>query len=275
MKKLLLLILLIFISSPVLYAKDLEIEQTKPLETVHYVYSIDDEEDNLETHDTNQTSEDYLNGEIELKGSVIYNEGAQYAQEIELDKTVQKPQIILKTSNMIIPIKDEKIKASALDIYARSAIASANVIRGEEYIVAPIWSYIREQTGNFSYGTIYSSYIDTAQLQSTMNLYTRYDFKYFAITGAIGTNESNFEGVMDQKTSQISPEIKLSKSFVIRDTIQAYVNENYKKNRISIIYTPQWEKYPDILRFELGLTHTYYGSGRLRSAVEFSTIIRF
>ena len=142
-------------------------------------------------------------------------------------------------------------------------------------MIAPVWSSISEQMGKFSYGTIYSSGIDSCQLQTTMNIYTRYDFKHFAITGAVGTNESKVEGTRDQGTLQFAPEIQLSKSFAVRDTVQAYVNQDYKKNRISIIYTPQWKNHPDILRFELGLSNTYYSGGKVKSAIEFSTKIRF
>lgn len=272
MKRIGLLLCLILFCMPVF---SMEIEQTEPIQSIHHVISLDEDEPTLENQEKKEYDDLCFPSEMELKGSVIYNEGSQHIKEIELDKTVEKPHINLKTSQMIIPVKDEKIKTTGLDMFARSAISSATVIKGEEYMVAPVWSYITEQTGNFSYGTIYSSGIDTAQLQTTLNIYTRYDFKYFALTGAVGTNESNVEGTMDQKTIQFSPEIKLSKSFVIRDTIQAYVNENYKKNKISIIYTPQWKNHPDILRFELGLSHTYYGGGRTRSAVEFSTKIRF
>lgn len=276
MKKILLLLLfIIFISSQTLFAKDIEIEQAKPIESVHFVYNIEDEDTTIENHNTNVEHINYLENELELKGSVIYNESAQYTKEIELDDKIEKPHINLKTPLMVIPVKDEKIKTNALDIYARSAIGSASIVRGEEYIVTPVWSYIQEKTGNFSYGTVYSSGLDTAQLQTSMNIYTRYDFKHFAITGAVGTNERNIEGGTDEKIIQFAPEIKISKSFVIRDTIQAYVNETYKKNIISIIYTPQWGKYPDILRFELGISHTYYGGGHIRSAVEFSTKVRF
>lgn len=271
MRKICVLLLFILFISPV---HSMEIEQTEPLQTIHHVIPLEEDDETIENHIENSYEDMVFPGEVELKGNVIYNEGSQYLEEIELDKTVEKPHINLKTSQMIIPVKDEKIKTSGLDIFARSAISSASRITGEEYLVKPVWSYIEEQNGKFSYGTIYSSGIDTAQLQSTMNLYTRYDFKYFAIMGAVGTNESNVEWSRDEKTIQISPEIKLSKSFVIRDTVQAYVNETYKKNKISIIYTPQWKKHPDIFRFELGLSHTYYTGGKVRSAVEFSTRIR-
>lgn len=275
MKRVILSLALIFLCTYAAYSKDLEIEQTAPLQTIQHVYTIDDEEVTIDNHNGEQSDEDYLKNEVELKGTVIYNEGAKQLEAIELDSNIQKPHINLKTSNMIIPVKDEKIKTIGLERYAKSAISMATRVTGEEYLIKPVWSYIEEQTGNFSYGTIYSSGLDSAQLQTTMNLYTRYDFKYFAITGAVATNESNVEGTKDEKIIQFAPEIKLSKSFVIRDTVQAYVNEDCKKNKISIIYTPQWAKYPDILRFELGFSHTYYGGGRTRSALEFSTRIRF
>ncbi len=275
MKRVILSLALIFLCTYAAYSKDLEIEQAAPLQTIQHVYSIDNEDVTIDNHNGEQYDEDYLKNEVELKGTVIYNEGAKQLEAIELDSNIQKPHINLKTSNMIIPVKDEKIKTIGLERYAKSAISMATRVTGEEYLIKPVWSYIEEQTGNFSYGTIYSSGLDSAQLQTTMNLYTRYDFKYFAITGAVATNESNVEGTKDEKIIQFAPEIKLSKSFVIRDTVQAYVNENYKKNKISIIYTPQWEKHPDILRFELGFSHTYYGGGRTRSALEFSTKIRF
>ena len=276
MKNWCLLLTLIFFAVPVLYAQELDIEQAEPIQSIRHVYQIDDEDDTtIDNHEEKQYSGDYLNTEVELKGTVIYNEGLKHLEEIELDETVEKPHINLKTAHMVIPVKDEKIKATGLDIYARSAISLATRVTGEEYIVKPAWSYIQEQTGNFSYGTLYSSGLDTAQLQTTMNIYTRYDFKHFAFTGAVGTNESNVEGTKDERIIQFAPEIKISKSFVIRDTVQAYVNEDYKKNKISIIYTPQWQQNPDILRFELGFSNTYYTGGRTRSAVEFSTRIRF
>lgn len=253
--------------------ENIEISQPEPMKSIHYVISLDDEDEET-IEEKEEEYDDFYFNEVELKGTVIYNEGVEHAKEIELEKITDKPSINLKKSNMIIPVKDENIYSKGIDIYNRRAISTATRLTGEEYFVAPVWSYITEQTGNFSYGTYYLSELDTTQLQSTLNIYTRYDFKHFAITGAVGTNESNVEGTVDQKTVQIAPEIKLSKSFVIRDTIQAYVNETYKKNKISIIYTPQIKNNPDLLRFELGFSNTYNYGEKIRSAIEFSTRIR-
>ena len=272
MKHLLLAVTILFIGLPV-FSGSVEIEQTEPPKTVQYVFHLDDEDTTIDTHNQEECDDSFLEHELELKGSVIYTEGEHHIDEIVLDENIKKPHINLKTSNMVIPVKTEPVKPTIF-INDRSALSNASRLTGEEYIIAPVYSYITEQTGNFSYGTIYSSGIDSCQLQSTLNLYTRYDFKYFALTGAVGTNESNVEGTSDRKTIEFAPEIKLSKSFVIRDTVKAYVNETYRKNKISIIYTPQWKKHPDILRFELGLTHTYYTGGKVNSAIEFSTRIR-
>ena len=171
MKRLLLLLSFLVLCLPV---HAIEIEQPQAIETVHHVIPLDDEKETIETHGVEPECDDlYFPNEVELKGSVIYNEGVNHAKEIELDKTVEKPHIILKTSNMVIPVKDEKIRTTGLDIYNRSAIATATRVTGEEYSIRPVWSNVAEQTGNFSYGTIYSSGIDTCQLQTTMNIYTR------------------------------------------------------------------------------------------------------
>ena len=60
---------------------------------------------------------------------------------LKLEKTVEKPHINLKTSNMIIPVRDEKIHTTGLDIYNRSAISTATRVTGEEYSIRPVWSY--------------------------------------------------------------------------------------------------------------------------------------
>lgn len=255
-------------------AFSLEIEQPKAIQTIHQVIPQEDVKTLEDVHTEEQPDDFQFPNEVELKGSVIYNEGAK-VKEIELDKTVQKPEINLKTKHMIIPVKN-----SGPSIYddkylnQRNALATATRVTGEEYMIAPVWQQVNEQLGNFSYGTLYTSGLDDSQLQSTMNVYTRYDFKHFAITGYVGANERNTDMDKDTQTIQIAPEIKLSKSFVIRDTVQAYVNQAYKKNKVSIIYTPKIKDQYDILRLELGFTQTYYESGQSKSAIEFSTKIR-
>lgn len=251
-------------------AQAIEIESPKAVESIHHVVP----EKSIQTIDSHMEEHvDYCSQEIELKGSVIYNEGVNAIPEVELENVV-KPKIRLKTANMIIPIT-EKAPKKPVEVMmpSRSALSEATRLKGEDYCLVPVWSMVKESMGNFSYGTEYFSYVDTAQLETTMNIYTRYDFKRFAITCGVGTNEKRAQGTNDN-IMKLAPEIKLSKSFVIRDTVQAYVNNDVKKNKISIIYTPQIKNHEDMLRFELGISNSFYAGGRTNSAVEFSTKIR-
>ena len=267
MKRYLLLFFILFL--PTGFASAIEIDAPKAVETINHVVPVQQQTINTELDE----HEDYYTTEVELKGSVIYNEGVNSIPEVELQDVV-KPKIKLKTANMIIPVNEKHSKSqSVIPIPSRSAFADATRLKGEDYCLIPVWSLVKESMGNFTYGTEYFTCVDTAQLETTMNLYTRYDFKYFAITGGVGTNEKRAQG-MNDNIVKFAPEIKLSKSFVIRDTVQAYVNNNVKKNRISIIYTPQIKNHPDVLRFELGFSNSFYAGGRVDSAVEFSTKIR-
>ena len=265
MKKFVLSILLCFsIFSPVIAV---DIEQNQAVQTFHY--AIPDEECTIDNH--KEATEEPFPSELELRGSVIYDESS--SAEIDLDKNVVKPKIRLKKAGTVTtPIKKD-VYSSQIQMPEKSALSNASRYISEEYSIKPIWSYVREQIGNFSYGTEYSTFIDTTEFQTSMNLYTRYDFKHFAITGSVGKTEKNIQGVNDS-VIKIAPEIKLSKSFVIRDTVQAYVNTPVKKNRVSIIYTPQWQKNPDTIRIELGVTNSYYTGGRVNSAIEFMTRIK-
>lgn len=266
MKKFILLISFCFIF--VLPVFSIEIEQNKAVQTFHY--AIPDEEHTIDKK--NEVEDVVFPSELELKGSIIYDEST--SNEIDLNpEMINKPKIKLKSVNNIkTPLKRD-FYASRIQIPEKSVLSNASKYVNEQYSIKPIWSYVKEKVGNFSYGTEYSTYIDTTEFQSAMNLYTRYDFKHFAITGAVGTTEKNIQGVNDS-VIKIAPEIKLSKSFVVRDTIQAYVNMPVKKNRLSIIYTPQWQKNPDILRFELGIGNSYYTGGRVNSSIEFMTRIK-
>ena len=268
-KIILLLYFVIFISP----AFPIETEQPKAVQCFNYVLPEEEPDINTETESADYT----YPSEVELKGSVIYDEGKNSlpAVELEIEPDIEKPKIRLKTANMVIPSRGTEVyTTTGLYTSARSALSTASRLTGEEYIIAPVRSYIHEEIGNFSYGTYYSSGIDTSQLQTTMNIYTRYDFKYFAITGSVAADERNIEYSTDERSVQIAPEIKLSKSFVVRDTVQSYVNSDVKKNKISVIYTPAWQKNPDTIRLEVGITNSYYAGGKVNSSVEFSTKIR-
>lgn len=237
MKKLLLLIFILFLQLPALCGTD--------------------------------TQEDSIinNPEIvpqQLEGSVTYEEDPA----IYLDKSIERPALNIKPPNTIIPVYTPTFADTR--IRERSALAKSSKLTGEEYYIAPIFNYVSEQAGNFSFGTYYGASMDSAQMTYSTSMFTRYDGNKYAITGLITSDSQAIDGSY-RSMMGIAPELKLTKSLALRDTIKTYMGVPIKKNSISLIYTPHLKKYIDSLRFELGLSQTFYESGYSNASVEFST----
>ena len=200
-----------------------------------------------------------------LQGEVEFNEDGT----VYLDKTIERPTLNIKPPNTILPVYTPTISDSRMR--SRSALANASKLTGEEYYISPIFNTLQEQAGNFSYGTYYGASMDSAQMTYSTSWFTRYDGKKYAITSTYSTDSQSINGAY-QSMFGISPEIKLTKSLAIRDTLKTYMAAPLKKNQISLIYTPQLKRYIDSLRFELGLSQSFYeNGGGNSSSVEFTT----
>lgn len=199
-----------------------------------------------------------------LEGSVQVDE----FQEISLDKTIERPTLNIKPNNTILPVYTPGITDSR--IRQRSALATSSKLTGQEYYIAPIFNVVQEQAGNFSYGTYYGASLDNAQMTYSTSWFTRYDGKKYAITGTYSTDSQSINGAY-QSMLGVSPELKITKSLALRDTVKTYMGVPVKKNQISLIYTPQLKKHIDSLRFELGLSQSFYENGVNNSSIEFST----
>lgn len=199
-----------------------------------------------------------------LKGGVSFDEDSA----IYLDKSIERPTLNIKPPNTLIPVYTPTFKDTR--IRERSALAKSSKLSGDEYYIAPIFNYVSEQAGNFSYGTYYGASMDSAQMTYSTSMFTRYDGKRYALTGTVSTDTQSIDGSY-QSMLGIAPEIKLTKALALRDTVKTYMGVPVKKNSISLIYTPQLKKYIDSLRFELGLSQTFYESGYNNASLEFST----
>lgn len=199
-----------------------------------------------------------------LEGNVTFDDDSA----IYLDKEIERPALNIKPPNTIIPVYTPTL--SDKRIRERSALATASKLTGEEYYITPTFNYVSEQAGHFSYGTFYGASIDSAQMTYSTSLFTRYDAKRCALTGTVSTDTQSIDGSYRSMLG-IAPELKLTKSLALRDTVKTYMGVPIKKNSISLIYTPQLKKYIDSLRFELGLSQTFYETGHSNSSVEFST----
>ncbi len=243
MKKLLVLFLILLLQLPALSATDNanEVEETAIL-------------NNPKIIPQQQT----------LEGGVSFDEDSA----IYLDKSIERPTLNIKPPNTLIPVYTPTFKDTR--IRERSALAKSSKLSGDEYYIAPIFNYVSEQAGNFSYGTYYGASMDSAQMTYSTSMFTRYDGKKYALTGTVSTDTQSIDGSY-QSMLGIAPELKLTKSLALRDTVKTYMGVPVKKNSISLIYTPQLKKYIDSLRFELGLSQTFYESGYNNASLEFST----
>lgn len=199
-----------------------------------------------------------------LEGGVSFQEDSA----IYLDKSIERPTLNIKPPNTLIPVYTPTFKDTR--IRERSALAKSSKLSGDEYYIAPIFNYVSEQAGNFSYGTYYGASMDSAQMTYSTSMFTRYDGKKYALTGTVSTDTQSIDGSY-QSMLGIAPELKLTKALALRDTVKTYMGVPVKKNSISLIYTPQLKKYIDSLRFELGLSQTFYESGYSNASLEFST----
>ena len=243
MKKLLVLFLILLLQLPALSATDNanEVEETAIL-------------NNPKIIPQQQT----------LEGGVSFQEDSA----IYLDKSIERPTLNIKPPNTLIPVYTPTFKDTR--IRERRALAKSSKLSGDEYYIAPIFNYVSEQAGNFSYGTYYGASMDSAQMTYSTSMFTRYDGKKYALTGTVSTDTQSIDGSY-QSMLGIAPELKLTKSLALRDTVKTYMGVPVKKNSISLIYTPQLKKYIDSLRFELGLSQTFYESGYNNASLEFST----
>ena len=201
---------------------------------------------------------------IKLEGGITFDDD----NAIYLDKEIDRPTLNLKTKSTVIPVYTPVATDSR--IRSRRALAKASKLTGDEYYIVPIFNYVSEQAGNFSYGTYYGASIDSAQMTYSTSLFTRYDTKYCALTGLLSSDSQSIDGSYKSMLG-VAPELKLTKSLSIRDTIKTYMGVPVKKNQISLIYTPQLKRYIDSLRFELGLSQAFYENGATNYSLEFST----
>ena len=220
----------------------------------------------------NMVSDEQSSQPFQLEGGVFYDENDG---TVFLNKSMAHPVLNIKPANTLIPVytpSPNSIYESKLS-RTRSALSSSSRLSGEEYYIAPTSHSLSDKIGNFSYGSYYGTSLDSAQLLYSTTFFTRYDSKHFAFTTGVGTDSGSTNG-MNTNTFSFSPEWKITKSLAVKDTMRAYMGVPVKKNQISIVYTPQMKKYIDTLKFELGISQSFYENGVTNSAVQFSTNFR-
>lgn len=251
MKKIVTLALIIFLSTNICLSQE---------ETVEDIDSYFQEEPEQTT---------------QLDGYLEYNESAEQKEEnaIELNSTgtiginLTKPAKIESKSLLsnskkptFNPIQDQ--------------INTLSTLVNKDYDIRPVSTKYSKKIGRFSFGTMYDSFLDSAQTNHSTGLFTRYEGKYFALSTAFSksTNNNSYDYMNDKIF--IAPELKLTKRLSLLDVMQTDVDQINKKNEIVLRYTPHLKKYADDVQFEIGAGQSFFEDAYIKSSLRFSTRFR-
>ena len=140
-----------------------------------------------------------------------------------------------------------------------------------EYSIRPISNTNYKSKNGFTAGATYDQEIDTAELEQSTGVFSRYDTRHFGIYTAfqrtLNSTNSNYNDNV-----YFSPEFKLNQYFTLKQILSADITRNRKKAEFVISINPFGNKDNDRLRIDLGANATYDDSNSLlKNQIKFST----
>jgi len=167
---------------------------------------------------------------------------------------------------------------SVLDIKGINFEDMANRQKGikrhisNEYQIVDFDKSYTEKIGKFSYGTTYAADIDTGEFEYHTKFFARYDAKHYALQAAYGKSAYTSTGTQSDFI-YLTPEWKIGKGFVLKDTYKANTLGLKQENEIMLQYTPQFIK-DNPLDIEVGVGQSYYQDGSRNNVFKFATTLR-
>lgn len=266
MKKILLLIVLLAFGMQACFAQDVNntvpsvVEQGVNAQDVS-VQEANNEED-IESYFAEEPEQP-----VQLDGYLEYTQPTAEQEVVELDSAnaakvnFTKPQSFSSKSLItkkptFQPIQDE--------------LSPASRFSSQEYNIKPVSTAFSKKFGRFSLGTMYNSGLDSAQMNYSTGLFSKYEGKHFAFSTAFSKNtNSQFSSYSDKFYAV--PEWKITKKLSLLDVMQTDVAQINKKNEVVLRYTPNFRRYADDVQFEIGAGQSYYDNAYLNSSIRFST----
>lgn len=213
--------------------------------------------------------------DIELNGYLQYNQ--QGEEDVE-DSSIHLDPVENRSVNFSKPKKlnsndlfaDFK-KPSFSPIQDQENLeAAASKFSSQEYQINPVSTSYSKKIGRFSFGTMYDSYIDSAQVNYSTGLFSKYETKHFAVSTAFSKSTNSNYDTYNEKIYLI-PEWKITKRLSLLDVMQTDVEQINKKNELVLRYTPHFKNHSDDVQFEVGAGQSYYDDNYVKSSVRFST----
>lgn len=204
---------------------------------------------------------------IQLEGYLEYTPPSMEQEAVELDsanvakinftkpKNFSSKSLITKKPTFQ-PIQDDLRPASRFS--------------SPEYNIKPVSTSYSKKFGRMSFGTMYNSGLDSAQMNYSTGVFTKYEGKHLAFSTAFSKNaNSQFSSYSDK--FYVVPEWKITKRLSLLDVMQTDVAQINKKNEVVLRYTPNFRRYADDVQFEIGAGQSFYDDAYLNSSIRFST----
>ena len=204
-----------------------------------------------------------------LKGYAVYNEEEEEGIPLELPDSeiltfsIKQPEYVgfqnysfLKTDSLFTQNKYSKLNTS-------------------EYSIASLYGKkTKEIDKGFSVGTTFSQFIDTGELEQASGIFSRYQYKRFALTTTyqrtLGSTNSTYSD-----SFYFAPEYKINDYFTVIERLSANPVTKKKKAEFVLSVNPLGKKDSDRLRFDLGASQSYDdGNNLLKSQFKFYTIFK-
>ena len=213
------------------------------------------------------SAEEVVKETYKLQGQVEYDDNP--VETIYLDDTIERPQVNIPKRSLTLPVGVLNITSNTNT--PRSALARAMVNRRGVQDILPLSGSITEQSGGFSYGSMWGEELSYAQIESSASMFVRYDAPKFLSFMADIKQSANQDIGTQYNTLRVAPEWHITDKLTLKNSFTTYMNLPKNKNELTLIYTPELKKYADSLKFELGVAQSFYRSGKQSSAVSFTT----
>jgi len=149
-------------------------------------------------------------------------------------------------------------------------LEAASKFSTQEYDIKPVSTSYSRKFGQFSFGTMYNSSLDSARASYSTGLFAKYEGKYVALSSGFSkSTNSNYDAYSDKVF--FAPELKLTKRLSLLDVMKTDVFQINKSNELVLRYTPHMKKYADDVQFEIGAGQTFHEDTYINSSLRFST----
>lgn len=205
-------------------------------------------------YDDSESENEYL---VDDLYSDVLKGYASYDEVEEEEGIVLSPDLDVLTLNITKPVKVGIKNFSGLKTGESLYDNIYTKFNGTEYEISPINStHTSKKYSGFSAGTSYEQEISYGELEQTSGVFSRYEYKRFALTTSYSKTVNTTNNNYNDKFS-FAPEIRLNQYMVLKNKFSADTVKKRKKAEIILSINPFGKKDLDRLKFDFSASETY------------------